>query len=75
MSGKLRRGSRIGKYRLEQKLGEALGVPEDTARSRIRRGKELLREAIEKVASSAEVAESTAGDLDGWAAAVREGMG
>ena len=56
-------------------LGEALGIPEDTARSRIRRGKELLREAVEKVASSAEVAESTAGDLDGWAAAVREGMG
>lgn len=55
-------------------IGEALDIPEDTARSRIRRGKELLKEALKRVAMSAEVAESTAGDLDGWAAAVREKM-
>ncbi|MCX4240848.1 RNA polymerase sigma factor [Paraliomyxa miuraensis] len=54
-------------------IGQALGIPEDTARSRIRRGKELLREALGKVAE-AEVAENTGGDLDGWAEAVRAEM-
>jgi len=52
-------------------IGEALGIPEDTARSRIRRGKELLKEAVMRAASSDEVAQSTAGDIEGWAAAVR----
>lgn len=56
-------------------ISEALGMPEDTARSRIRRGKELLRGALKTVAMSAEVAESTAGDLDGWAEEVRDRMG
>lgn len=56
-------------------IGEALGIPEDTARSRIRRGKELLKEALGRVGAEAGVVESTAGDLDGWAQAVRAGMG
>jgi len=56
-------------------LGEVLGIPEDTARSRLRRGKELLRASLREVAGSAEIAQSTAGDLDGWAAAVRQRMG
>lgn len=53
-------------------IGEALGIPEDTARSRIRRGKELLKGALKRIATSAAVVESTAGNLDGWAEAVRE---
>jgi len=56
-------------------IGEALGVPEDTARSRIRRGKELVKAALAKGVVGKAVAESTAGDLEGWAAVVREGMG
>lgn len=55
-------------------IGEILSIPEDTARSRIRRGKELLKSALEQVASSPEIAQSTAGDLDGWAAGVRGAM-
>ncbi len=56
-------------------IGEALGLPEDTVRSRIRRGKELLRGALADVEASAEVAESTAGNLEEWAALVRASMG
>jgi len=52
-------------------LGEVLGVPENTARSRVRRAKELLLEALRKQEQAREVLESTAGDLEGWAASVR----
>lgn len=52
-------------------LGEILGVPEDTARSRIRRGKELLEGALRRLALSKAVVESTVSDLDDWAESVR----
>jgi RNA polymerase sigma factor (sigma-70 family) len=55
-------------------LGEVLRIPEDTVRSQIRRGKELLREVLEKVGEDPGVVESTAGDLEGWAAAMRKAM-
>jgi RNA polymerase sigma factor (sigma-70 family) len=55
-------------------IGEALGLPEDTVRSRIRRGKELLKEALGKVGAEPGVAESTRGDLEGWAEKVRVDM-
>lgn len=55
-------------------IGEALGIPEDTARSRIRRGKELLKEALGKVEAEDGVAESAGEDLEGWAEVVRAGM-
>lgn len=57
-----------------REIGEALGLPEDTVRSRIRRGKELLKEALAKVGAEPGVAESTGGDLEGWAERVRENM-
>jgi len=52
-------------------LGEVLDVPENTARSRVRRAKELLQAALKISGEPAEVLESTAGDLEGWAASVR----
>lgn len=52
-------------------LGEVLGVPEDTARSRVRRGKELLRRALERLEVEKAVVESTVTRLDDWAAAVK----
>lgn len=52
-------------------IGELLGVPENTARSRLRTGKKRLREAIESAAKEPSIAESTANDLDGWAAEIR----
>lgn len=53
-------------------LAEVLGIPEGTARSRIRRGQQQLREAVERLANSPADVESTMGDLEGWAARVRE---
>jgi RNA polymerase sigma factor (sigma-70 family) len=55
-------------------LGEVLGVPENTAYSRVRRAKELLTEALRKIERSRDVLESTTADLDGWAAQIRAGM-
>ncbi|MBV1858753.1 MAG: sigma-70 family RNA polymerase sigma factor [Nannocystaceae bacterium] len=52
-------------------IGEVMEVPEDTARSRIRSGKARLKQAIAEVGEEPGVVESTAGDLDGWAAKVR----
>ncbi len=55
-------------------IGEILDVPEDTARSRIRNGKNKLRAAIAKVAAEPGIAHSTANDLEGWAAEIRAQM-
>ncbi len=52
-------------------MGEVLGIPEDTARSRVRRGKELLRTALRHQALSNNVIESTVSDLDDWAESIR----
>ncbi|MEM7156556.1 MAG: sigma-70 family RNA polymerase sigma factor [Myxococcota bacterium] len=56
-------------------IGEVLGVPEDTARSRIRRGKELLKKAVETVAKSSDEAKSAVGNLEDWVEEIRAGMG
>lgn len=57
-----------------REVAEILGIPEDTARSRIRNGKKRLRQVIEQVAEEPQVGQSTAGDIEGWAAAVRAEM-
>lgn len=53
-------------------IGDVLGVPEDTARSRIRRGKELLRKALETLSLEPGVLQSTLSDLDDWAEKVHQ---
>lgn len=53
-------------------LGEILGVPENTARSRIRRAKELLTKALTRITKSRDLLESTTTNLDVWAASLRQ---
>jgi RNA polymerase sigma-70 factor (ECF subfamily) len=53
-------------------LAGALGVPEATVRSRIRRGSERLREALTRLSESPDVLSSTLGDLEGWLTGLRE---
>lgn len=48
-------------------LGVLFGVPEDTARSRIRRAKELLQAAIHRAETSGWSTSDTAANLDQWA--------
>jgi RNA polymerase sigma-70 factor (ECF subfamily) len=52
-------------------LAEVLAVPEGTVRSRLRRGREILREQLIALAASPADVESTMSNLDDWAAAVR----
>jgi len=52
-------------------IGELLGVPEDTARTRLRRAKLRLAETLNRLERSAKALESTSEDLERWAAAVR----
>ncbi len=54
------------------RLAEILGVPEGTIRSRIRRGRDLLRKELEAIASSKEQVESTLTNLEDWAEDVRQ---
>jgi len=57
-----------------RELGLFLGVPEDTARSRLRRGKTLLAEALRKLEEDAVLIESTSGNLERWADEIRAQM-
>ena len=56
-------------------LAEILEVPEGTVRTRLRRAKELLREAIEQVADDRALAKSTVDDLAAWAESLRDRLG
>ena len=53
-------------------IAAALELPPGTARSRLRRGRQLLEAALAEVAGSAALVESTLGGLERWIAAVRE---
>ena len=55
-------------------LAEVLGVPEGTVRSRLRRGREILREQLLASSASPADVESTLSNLEDWAAAVRNGV-
>ncbi|WP_096333862.1 RNA polymerase sigma factor [Nannocystis exedens] len=50
----------------------ALELPAGTVKSRLYRGRELLRAAIERLAASGDLAERTIDGMETWARAVRE---
>lgn len=52
-------------------LGRFLGVPEDTARSRLRKAKEQLEAALSQLAAAPHELRSTVSGLDEWAANLR----
>lgn len=56
-------------------LAEVLDVPEGTVRTRLRRAKQLLREAIVAAEANPDITASTVDDLDGWAASLRAAVG
>lgn len=53
-------------------VADALEIPVDTAYSRLRKAKAVLKKKLEVLASSREVLESTADRLDLWAGSVRQ---
>lgn len=53
-------------------IAEVLGEPHGTIRTRLRRARELLREAIGRVEADAEVLTATQSNLDGWARRVHD---
>jgi RNA polymerase sigma-70 factor (ECF subfamily) len=50
----------------------ALAIPEGTAKTRLRRGRQLLAAQLAALAGSPELLTSTTSDLDGWARDLRE---
>lgn len=47
-------------------IASVLDIPHGTARSRLRRGRDMLRETVETLATSPELLQSTVGDFEGW---------
>jgi len=56
---------------LSREIAEVLELPPGTVRSRLRRGRELLRELIHELAANPEQRTSTLGDFDQWLAAIQ----
>lgn len=52
-------------------IGEIIGAPEGTVRTRVRRAKQLLEELLPQIAASPEELESTRSGLEDWARGLR----
>ncbi len=55
-------------------VGQVLGVPENTARTRLRRARLELTRRIDALAEDTAARRSTVDDLERWAASVREAL-
>ena len=53
-----------------REIGQVLEIPEGTAKSRLRRGKELVREELAKL--EPQMLDTTMADLERWASGVRD---
>jgi len=53
-------------------IADVLQEPHGTVRTRLRRARQLLEEALEVVATDAALVSATRSDLDGWAQKIRE---
>lgn len=56
-------------------VGEIVGIPRGTVKSRMNRGRRLLREQLGKMTEDASLLESTVGNLEQWAAGLRDRVG
>lgn len=56
---------------LSREIAEVLELPEGTVRSRLRRGRELLRQIIDDLAANPELRASTLGNFDQWLASIQ----
>jgi RNA polymerase sigma factor (sigma-70 family) len=55
-------------------IGDVLEIPEGTARTRIRRAKQLLEAQLEQLAASPALLQSTVSDLESWARHLRDDL-
>ena len=55
-------------------IGDVLEIPEGTARTRIRRAKQLLEAQLEALAASPALLQSTVSDLESWARHLRDDL-
>ena len=53
-------------------IAEILDIPLGTAKTRLRRGRQLVEQALTQLAESQEILQSTLSDLEGWARQLRE---
>jgi len=53
-------------------IGQIVGVPEGTAKTRLRRARQLLEQEMEKLAESPEDLHTTVANLESWAASLRD---
>lgn len=58
-----------------REVAEVLELPQGTARSRIRRAKQLLEEQLVALAGSQRMLESTTSDIEHWAARIKDMVG
>jgi hypothetical protein len=55
-------------------IGDVLEIPEGTARTRIRRAKQLLEAQLAALAASPALLQSTVSDLESWAGKLRDAL-